>query len=95
MIIATKTVQGGVGYYSLSNLLREAANKLLGDETYMYTVSVMDLEQIEQWMLHSLGAHASGTSGQWQIYVEDVQDFMRKWSETFYPQRLVAHDERN
>mmetsp|Transcript_21718 Transcript_21718/g.32590 ORF Transcript_21718/g.32590 Transcript_21718/m.32590 type:complete len:527 (-) Transcript_21718:41-1621(-) len=100
MIIATKTVRGSgsVGNdssLSLSNLLREAANKLLGDDDETYTVSVLDLEQMEQWMLHSLGADASGTSGQWQISVEDVQDFMRKWSETFYPQRLVAHDERN
>jgi len=94
MIIATKTVRGGGG--DSSNLLREAANKLYGSERKKYTVSCLDLEQMEQWMLHSLGADASGgTGGQWQISVEDVQDFMRKWSETFYPQRLLAHDERN
>ena len=94
MAIATKTVRGGGGGSDSSNSLREAANKLLGDNT-KYTVTEMDLEQMEQWMLHSLGADASGTGGQWQISIEVVQDFMRKWSETFYPQRLLAHDERN
>jgi len=95
MAIATKTVRGGGGGDS-SNLLRNAANKLLGSEEKKYNVSEMDFEQMEQWMLHSLGADASsGAGGQWQISVEDVQDFMRKWSETFYPQRLLAHDERN
>ena len=93
MIIATKTVRGGNGGGDSSIALREAANKLLGDETY--TVSELDLEQMEQWMLHSLGADASGAGGQWQISAEVVQDFMRRWSETFYPQRLLAHDERN
>ncbi len=90
MIIATKSVRGDG---DSSSLLRDAANKLLGGETY--TVSNMDLEQMEQWMLHSLGADASGIGGQWQISAEAVQDFMRRWSETFYPQRLIAHDERN
>jgi len=90
MIIATKSVRGDG---DSSRLLRDAANKLLGGETY--TVSDMDVGQMEQWMLHALGADASGTSGQWQISAEAVQDFMRRWSETFYPQRLIAHDERN
>ena len=95
MIIATKTVRGADGGGDSSLLLREAANKLLGDDETTYTVSEMDLEQMEQWMLHSLGADASGAGGQWQISAEVVQDFMRRWSETFYPQRLAAHDERN
>ncbi len=90
MIIATKSVRGDG---DSSRTLRDAANKLLGGE--MYTVSEMDLEQMEQWMLHALGADASGTAGQWQISAETVQVFMRRWSETFYPQRLIAHDERN
>lgn len=95
IIIATKTVRGADGGGDSSLLLREAANKLLGDDETTYTVSGMDLEQMEQWMLHSLGADSSGAGGQWQISAEVVQDFMRKWSETFYPQRLLAHDERN
>jgi hypothetical protein len=90
MIIATKSVKGESGE-DFSTSLRKAANKLFGDEQ----VSEIDMDQMEQWMLHSLGADGSGALGQWQISAEEVQSFMRRWGETFYPQRLRAHDERN
>ena len=90
MIVALKTMRGED---NAPKLLLEASNKLFDSDKY--EISGMDIDQMEQWMLQSLGADASGTNGQWQISAEEVQDFMRKWSETFYPQRLQAHDERN
>lgn len=90
MVIATKSVKGESGE-EFSTSLRKAANKLFGNEQ----VSKIDMDQMEQWMLHSLGADGSGTIGQWQISAEEVQSFMRRWGETFYPQRLQAHNERN
>jgi hypothetical protein len=94
-VIATKSLRGGGGGGDVStSLLRDAANKLLGDET-KNRVSEIDLEQMEEWMLYSLGADGSGAIGQWQVPAEEVQGFVRKWSETFYPQRIRAHDEKN
>jgi len=91
IIVATKCVRGDK---SVSNALREAANSILGEKC---AISGIDLEQMENWMLHALGgatgmhSHQHGMS--WQISQEEIGVFQRKWAGTFYPQRLAAHDQ--
>lgn len=102
MIIATKCVRGDP---DVSNALREAANSLLGNEDGgNYAISESDLENMERWMIQALGAGSTSHGGDmhnyhyeshWQIPSEEVGTFVRKWGETFYPERLKAHDERN
>jgi hypothetical protein len=55
-------------------------------------------------MIQALGAGSTSHGGDmhnyhyenhWQIPSEEVGTFVRKWGETFYPERLKAHDERN
>jgi hypothetical protein len=61
----------------------------------------MEMHQMEQWMIHALGegrpSHYPYSPYQkdWQIPPDEVGTFLQKWGETFYPQRVRAHEERN
>ncbi|KAL3783577.1 hypothetical protein HJC23_002081 [Cyclotella cryptica] len=100
MAIATKSIRGDV---DASTALREAANSLLGSKSKdkVMEISELELQQMEQWMVNSLGgggpAHYphSYYQNSWQIPPDEIGTFLQKWGETFYPQRLKAHDERN
>eukprot|EP00581_Thalassiosira_minuscula_P014173 CAMPEP_0183720828 /NCGR_PEP_ID=MMETSP0737-20130205/13346_1 /TAXON_ID=385413 /ORGANISM="Thalassiosira miniscula, Strain CCMP1093" /LENGTH=503 /DNA_ID=CAMNT_0025950769 /DNA_START=575 /DNA_END=2086 /DNA_ORIENTATION=- len=102
LAMATKCVRG----YDpqLSTTLLEAANALFGsDNNDDASISQIDLEQMENWMLHALGGgpHAHhphhpqdrNSHHHWQISQEEITSFLRKWGGTFYPQRLAAHDQ--
>ncbi|KAL9187454.1 hypothetical protein ACHAXT_001557 [Thalassiosira profunda] len=93
MAIAAKCVRGES---DVSNLLRQAANAMLGEKC---AISEKDLEQMENWMLHALGGAAGVHHSHphhdvsWQVSHDEAGTFLRKWGETFYPTRLKAHDE--
>ena len=84
--LATKCIRGDK---SVSNILREAANKAMHDEKS--TISISDMEQIESWLIHSLGLQGTANNG--IISHDEIGMFIRKWGATFYPQRLAKHDQ--
>mmetsp|Transcript_26315 Transcript_26315/g.43067 ORF Transcript_26315/g.43067 Transcript_26315/m.43067 type:complete len:571 (+) Transcript_26315:86-1798(+) len=103
VVIAGKCVRGYDG--RVVTALLEAANSMLtgsdgdDDERKGNAISEMELEQMENWMLHALGGGGShhrpqhDSSHHWQISQEEITTFLRKWSATFYPSRLAAHDQ--
>ena len=84
--LATKCIRGDK---SVSNILREAANKAMHDEKS--TISISDMEQMESWLIHSLGLQGTANNG--IISHDEIGIFIRKWGATFYPQRLAKHDQ--
>ena len=83
--LATKCIRGDK---SVSNLMREAANNAMHDEKS--TISISDMEQMESWMINSLGLHDTANNG---ISHDEIGIFIRKWGATFYPHRLEKHDQ--
>ncbi|KAL7477786.1 hypothetical protein ACHAW6_003587 [Cyclotella cf. meneghiniana] len=100
MAIATQSIRGDV---DASEVLREAANSLLFSKKKDITseISTMEMHQMEQWMIHALGGGGpshyphSHFQKDWQIPPDEIGAFLQKWGETFYPQRVMAHEERN
>jgi hypothetical protein len=99
MSIATKSIRGDA---DVSNSLRDAANSLLPNNAKKSAISQTDLQQMEQWMISALGGgpshnhhHYHHYESNWQISPDEIHAFIRKWGETFYPERLKARDERS
>ena len=84
--LATKCIRGDK---RVSNILREAANNAMHDEKS--TISISDMEQMESWLIHSLGLQGTANNG--IISHDEIGMFIRKWGATFYPQRLAKHDQ--
>lgn len=81
MSIATKFVRGDT---SVSNILLDAANSMLGEKQ---AISSIDMEKMEDWMLHAMrsigGMRTQHHEMSSQISHEEISTLLRKWGEHF------------